>query len=137
MPGTRFTWSDDLQTGLNEIDLQHKVLLGQFNDLLDACAEQRGREVAGRFLTFLVGYVNLHFAAEEKLMAEHQYTGLAHHAKEHEEYRAKLDRLRKERDAHGMSDELLREAVWLAADWFLTHIRQTDMAMAGAIRSGK
>jgi hemerythrin len=130
-----FSWSDDLCTGIGEIDAQHKVLIRHFNELIDACAREKGHEEIGRFLTFLTGYVSRHFEDEERVMAANAYTGLERHREEHDKYRRKLTQLRDDLDRQGASDGVLSEAVWVAAEWFLDHIRQVDMAMAGALRS--
>jgi hemerythrin len=33
-----------------------------------------------------------------------------------------------------MTDQLVSEAVWIAANWFISHIKRTDQAMAAALR---
>ena len=131
-----FTWSDDLRTGIAEIDAQHQALIGQFNELLDACAKQQGEQEIGRFLTFLTGYVHQHFEDEERVMAEASYTGLERHRFEHDKYRSKLAQLREDLDAKG-STQVTADALWVTAEWFLDHIRQVDMAMAAALRSSR
>lgn len=74
-----FTWSDDLKTGLPEIDEQHKALIQQFNELLSACAQNNGQEELTRFVRFLTVYVRIHFQDEEKFMAGRSYGGMALH----------------------------------------------------------
>jgi hemerythrin len=130
-----FTWGDDLATGIAEIDAQHRVLIKQFNELLDACAEKKGGEELGRFLTFLTGYVHRHFDDEERVMAEASYSGVERHRGEHERYRRKLAQLKEDLAREGRADKVISDALWMAAEWFLDHIRQVDMAMAAALRA--
>ena len=89
-----FKWSEDLSTGIHDIDAQHIALIGQFNDLIEACSQKKGHEEVGRFLTFLTGYVNRHFDDEERAMARNVYDGIEAHIKEHEQYRMQLARLK-------------------------------------------
>jgi len=129
-----FTWSEDLSTGIHDIDAQHIALIGQFNDLIEACAQKKGKEEVGRFLTFLTGYVNRHFDDEERAMARNVYDGIEAHIKEHEQYRRQLARLKEDFIKRGLTDEIVSESVWVAADWFIRHIKRTDQAMAAALK---
>lgn len=129
-------WTDDLATNVGEIDLQHKALIKKINDLLSACSEQKGTEEIKTFLQFLTGYVIVHFADEERLMTEQHFPGAGAHRLEHRDFRERLARLREEYQA-GMHDAVLAEAVWTAGQWFIEHIKRTDLALAGFIRGRK
>ncbi len=128
-----FRWTEDLGTGIEEVDLQHKAVITQFNDLITACRQQKGGEKVREFLQFLTGYVIVHFSDEERLMREREYPGREAHMSEHREFRERLAKLRDSYIAGG-ADKLLLDAVWLAAEWFIGHIRRTDMAMAAFLR---
>jgi hemerythrin len=52
-----FQWTEDLRTGVDDIDAQHRELILQVNTLLDACSHQKGRDDIGRFLSYLSEYV--------------------------------------------------------------------------------
>ena len=129
-----FKWSEDLSTGIHDIDTQHIAVIGQFNELIEACAQNKGQEEVGRFLTFLTGYVNRHFDDEERAMARSVYDGIEAHIREHEQYRMQLARLKDDLVKHGMTDQVVADAVWVAADWFISHIKRTDQAMAADLR---
>jgi len=129
-----FKWSEDLSTGIHDIDAQHIALIGQFNDLIEACSQKKGHEEVGRFLTFLTGYMNRHFDDEERAMARNVYDGIEAHIKEHEQYRMQLARLKDDVIKRGTTDQVVSEAVWVAANWFLSHIKRTDQKMAAALR---
>ena len=129
-----FKWSEDLSTGIHDIDAQHIALIGQFNDLIEACSQKKGHEEVGRFLTFLTGYMNRHFDDEERAMARNVYDGIEAHIKEHEQYRRQLAGLKDDLIKRGMTDQVVSDAVWVAANWFLSHIKRTDQAMAAVLR---
>lgn len=61
-------WTQDLSTGSDEIDNQHKELFRRINSLLDACNQGKGREEIGKTVQFLEDYVITHFSAEEEYM---------------------------------------------------------------------
>jgi len=130
-----FDWSEDLRTGIAEIDAQHRALIRQFNELIAACKEKKGSEELARFLTFLTGYVHRHFDDEEREMVRISYTGLERHRGEHEKYRRRLAELKERILVRADADQMTADALWMAAEWFLDHIRQVDMAMAAALRS--
>ena len=129
-----FKWSEDLSTGIHDIDAQHIALIGQFNDLMEACAQKKGKDEVGRFLTFLTGYVHRHFDDEERAMAKNVYDGIEAHIKEHDQYRKQLAKLKDDIITRGVTDQVVSDAVWVAADWFVAHIKRTDQAMAAAFR---
>src|SRR5512140_2145124 len=61
-------WSDELSVGIQEIDEQHKVLVGLVNDMHRAIHEHHGRDTARAILEKLGDYTRVHFAVEESLM---------------------------------------------------------------------
>ena len=63
-------WTEDLATGVPEIDAQHKELFSRINRLLEACNQGQGRAEVGKTLAFLEEYVLIHFSTEEKIMTE-------------------------------------------------------------------
>ena len=75
-----------------------------------------------------------HFDDEERAMARNVYDGIEAHIQEHEQYRMQLARLKDELIKRGLTDQVVSESVWVAADWFITHIKRTDQAMAAALR---
>jgi hemerythrin len=129
-----FAWSEELSTGIRDIDAQHIAVIGQFNSLIEACSQKKGHEEVGRFLTFLTGDVHRHFDDEERAMARNLYDGIEAHIKEHEQYRRQLAGLKDDLIKRGTTDQVVAEAVWVAADWFITHIKRTDQAMAAVLR---
>lgn len=65
-------WTDDLNTGIDVIDRQHRRIVDYINDLELAKAKQ-DREAVGKVLDELVDYTLSHFAFEESLQEEAGY----------------------------------------------------------------
>ena len=61
-------WSDNLSTGVAEIDNQHKELFRRINDLFDACNQGKGKSEVAGVMEFLESYVVEHFGKEENYM---------------------------------------------------------------------
>jgi hemerythrin len=78
-------WSDVLSVGIEEIDDQHKVLVGLVNEMHDAIHERHGSDVVKAILVKLADYTRIHFAVEESLMRILGYPGYEEHKAQHEE----------------------------------------------------
>jgi len=130
-----FEWTDDLLTGVDDVDEQHKEIFVRIKALLDALARQKGKEEIGGFLDFLEEYIAYHFAAEEREMTGRKYPGLPDHEKEHEDFKKKICALKREFNESGASVPLLLITVRSSCEWLIGHIKRTDMAMVKFIRS--
>jgi hemerythrin-like metal-binding protein len=70
-----------------------------------------------------------HFAFEEELMAEHAYPDREAHRTAHNLFLQDLDRLRRDLDRAGLSDEVANRAGSLSG-WMAFHIRANDAPLA-------
>ena len=68
-------FSDNLITGNEMIDSQHKELISKINDVLKSCEQSNDKLVAVKTLDFLEEYTEYHFSAEEALQREIEYPG--------------------------------------------------------------
>ncbi len=129
-------WKESLSVKVAEIDNQHKELFNRINNLLDACAQGRGREEIKRTLDFLSDYVITHFGTEEKLMNKHNYPDYASHKERHEQFKKEFAELKMkiEKEATGLLTTLGTNH--LLIDWWLNHIGKVDKTL-GAFLSGK
>jgi len=130
-----YQWTDDLATGVADIDTQHQELLSRLNALINACSEQKGREEVGRFILFLLDYVIEHFNDEEQLMISKSYPGLRKQKTEHIEFTKKVIAVKREFLEHGAGIHVVLTAVRVAAEWFVNHIKTTDRELALFLKS--
>ena len=76
----RYELTQDLLTGNQLIDSEHRQLFDAINALLDACAQGAGRTKINETVQFLNSYVSKHFRDEEQLQLQSKYPGYnAHH----------------------------------------------------------
>ncbi len=117
-------WSDEFSTGVAAYDAEHKKLMAMINELHDAMTAGTAKSKLGDILDRLVTYTVEHFNHEERVLARHNYPGLAEHKRQHEllkkqvlEFRAKASS-----GASLFSIELSK----FLKDWLLQHIQRED-----------
>jgi hemerythrin len=123
--GVSLEWTPALSVGVAEVDLQHRELFRRAERLLVALRGGDRGEVEP-VLAFLEGYAVFHFEAEERLMRERSYPGLAEHAAAHAAFRQDFAKL--VLDLHrGGPTALLALTVhnWLS-DWLRQHLGGPD-----------
>ena len=123
-------WNNNLETGVGEIDTQHKELFRRFNILLTACNEGKGRDEVLQLLQFLDAYIKSHFAAEEKLQVRYNYSGYAAHKEQHTRFIEDVARLENQFRTEGASLPLVIQTNQTLAAWLIRHINRLDMELA-------
>ena len=123
-----FQWKDDYLTHIDELDAQHQKLVALINsfytDLLNCPENAEKQACIGKTLEELVAYSDYHFAAEEKLMLEHQYPAYQQHKQEHESFKRKVAALMQTQNE--AENALPFPVVVFLRDWLTTHVIQTD-----------
>jgi hemerythrin len=126
-------WDDRYSVGIPLIDDQHKKLIEMTNDLYNACLE--GSEAASAHFReaarSTVDYVKYHFAAEEKILENVKYPGIAAHKKEHESFVMKV--LEGVKDFEEGKKFVPNVFVRYLRDWILAHIAVEDKKYADYI----
>ena len=85
-------WSDDLLTGIESIDEQHKSIFEKANDIFDLGEKSKWQEVEKVFI-FLMNYAINHFYEEERIMIEHSYDNFIKHRMGHNYFVEELYKL--------------------------------------------
>jgi hemerythrin len=129
-------WTEDLSTGVGEIDEQHKELFSRVNALMDACKAGKGKKEVGNTLDFLDAYVREHFGTEEKMMIRHEYPEYPQHKEQHEIFIGEVERLRAEFADEGAALSLVIRTNQAAVDWLLQHIRKIDKRLGTYLKTG-
>ena len=121
-------WSDALSVGVDELDAQHKVLVGLINEMHAAIEERRGRDVVESILTRLAEYTRIHFAVEESLMQLLGFPDFDAHREEHRELIVQVNELR--RKVEGGTTALGLELMHVLKLWLTRHMMQSDQEYA-------
>ena len=128
-------WRDDLATGNETIDNQHKELFRRIDSLLLSAEERKNRTEVENLLLFLIDYVKIHFSDEEALQLQHAYPLYKEHREEHDIFIRKLmqaaDQFYTEESPHTVNVI----AGNMALQWLLNHIYKSDKKMAEYVNS--
>ncbi len=117
-------WVAELETGIDEIDKQHKVLVRMINNLHQAILKDETESAIKMIVHDMVVYVQMHFQTEEDLMDKYDYPLMALHKQEHSKFVAKtLDF----KEASDRSEENISYKVMdYLQSWLVSHILDTD-----------
>ena len=129
-----FPWNDRVNTGLPEIDAQHRVLVGLLNELAGHIVSVTDFPDLNRILAELADYTVYHFASEDALW--NRYITDEHersvHRHWHENFTSTIARLRDEQSARPLA-EAVDETVAFLARWLISHILQQDRYCAHVV----
>ena len=129
-----FVWDIQFETGIAEIDRQHRKLVQLINRLGRILALEIDADtfVRSLFAVFdqLADYVEYHFGYEEELMgqlhSDHKHE--ASHRQAHADFIRQITEARAEANAHPA--EVTGNMLTYLSKWLMTHIVGTDMRMA-------
>ncbi|MEK6690446.1 MAG: bacteriohemerythrin [Nitrospirota bacterium] len=128
-------WTEDLATGVDEIDDQHKELFKRINRLLDACKQGEGKEVIDGLMLFLSDYVVNHFGTEERLMDRYNYPESRSHRSQHENFQKRFTDLKRELQMSGERLVAVIRTNQLLGDWWINHIGKVDKGLGAFLRT--
>ncbi|MBK7017414.1 MAG: hemerythrin family protein [Sulfuritalea sp.] len=130
MKPARTNWSRAIETGLSEIDDQHRRLFE-----LAATFRGEGDQIrVMRALATLADYANTHLRDEEAMLHAIGYAGLAEHQRQHEQFRAMLRQLLD--DARKLSlDDIASRIEDLINGWFYRHILTVDIEYVAQVKA--
>ncbi|TLM63044.1 MAG: bacteriohemerythrin [Deltaproteobacteria bacterium] len=123
------TWTEDLTVGYGLIDAQHRELFARYNSLLQACRDGKGREAIEPVLDFLVEYVTVHFAEEERFMERYAFPERDEHIRQHRDLFRQVDEVRRELRERGASVAVTTSISHSLLNWLLRHVKQTDVKL--------
>ncbi len=126
-------WTEDLETGIEVLDGQHHRYMDLLGNFLDKASHESTTsgdilDLAETF-NFLRQYAKEHFSTEELVMQESGYPDFELHHKQHLYFLKHVEELYNDMRTQGYSPELAREVRYLTVEWFIEHIRLTDMKL--------
>ncbi|MBD1399810.1 bacteriohemerythrin [Pelovirga terrestris] len=126
-------WKQVYETGIVVLDKEHQELVKQINVLFEAVRDKRGNEVYADVVAMLDVYVLEHFAHEERLMQEYQFSGFEEHQQEHQRLVAAVEK--RKTDHAAMDESAARELLNFLRTWLLEHIVKVDKRYGSFIES--
>jgi len=125
-------WQDSFDTGIADIDDQHRVLINTLNEANTKLRTEARPEEIDQLLKDLLAYAIYHFETEEMLMQEYDYAGgdpemAGLHVAQHRDFAATAARLREQFLSTG---DLDRKALLdYLNGWLTGHILGVDQRL--------
>jgi len=129
-----FPWNKNFETGITEIDEQHKKLIHLLNQLAAHLANKSTLPTLNQVFGELADYAHYHFSAEEKIWhaSFENDPWLEKHLRSHSGFISKINELKGEQSTKS-TDELVEDIVRFLTHWLALHILDTDRHMAIAV----
>jgi hemerythrin-like metal-binding protein len=129
-------WNDNLVTGVNEIDEQHRILVNSINEANTRLTNDFNAEILGQLTRDLLSYALYHFEMEEELMQEFDYQSVneedaATHLREHREFSATVVSVREGIKAGKLISR--EDLLGFLNKWLINHILNTDKRLAAFV----
>jgi len=122
-------WNSGLQIGVEMIDNDHKALITLIDELYSALEREATKEIIKDAFGRLEDYIRQHFAREEALMAEYNFTGYAGHVRQHRQFIKEVENL-KETLLNLESQEVAERVIRFLSSWLIKHIVSEDTKLA-------
>ncbi len=128
-----FEWKSEYDTGIPEIDNQHKVLVSVINELDDLLGDDFDRGAVAQVFGKLKDYALYHFATEEGLMAQYHYKehDLQAHLTQHRQFENEIESVQS--DFGNISVEDCEVVLSYLTNWLIYHICKVDHRLADFI----
>ncbi|MBI5110107.1 MAG: hemerythrin family protein [Rhodocyclales bacterium] len=120
-------WSKILSVGFEEIDEDHRKLVGIFNELNHAVTAGDAADYLAATLEELINCTVWHFSHEERLMLKYRYDGLEEHKAEHRELIQSARELQQQLLQAGQG--VAEEQIAFLERWLTGHILTTDQRL--------
>lgn len=122
-------WSNEIGTGIFELDTHHKEFHDRLNQFLRANIEAKGGEHVEQLLSFLGNYSTEQFRIEERYMQLYRYPEAEKHKEEHLGFHSFLNRLEQAHAEKGTTSTIVLELQHHMGDWFVHHIAMADRSL--------
>lgn len=123
--------TNDLLTGIDEIDRQHQILFVCLARLEQAVSSEERWSAVHFVLDEVSDFARIHFAVEEALLRLHGYPLLEAHIAEHRDFVRELGVI----GEHSVRADVGDEMVKFLQQWLVNHIGKSDHQYVPCLRS--
>jgi hemerythrin len=117
-------WNEVYSIGCEEIDNQHRKLVDMVAALQKSLSQGLVNPQVGTALKELVAYTQYHFEAEERIMRESEYPGIAEHKQRHTKLVSQIVKILKDLK-RGESITAI-QLIQILKAWLVDHIMLED-----------
>ena len=129
-----FPWNDAFNTGLTEIDEQHKRLVALLNELVNHLAHQFKSPTPDQVFEQLTQYIEYHFVAEETIWQHYFADDSANqdHRADHARFISDITKIKAE--LNNLSNtQVMENVLSYLTNWLAFHIVESDKLMAAIV----
>jgi hemerythrin len=119
-----FTWRDEYNINIEEMDNHHKEMFNIYNNLYEAVRLSEEKIVLKKTLVFLIDFTKTHFTAEEELFKLYDYPEYESHRKKHEHLINDILEIQRKLEDNEM--ELDMGFIYFLKDWIINHVLTED-----------
>ncbi len=120
----RLEWIPEYSVGIEELDAQHRSLHDTFNRMIEEQKEPYNAAKFSASLSTLIHYAYVHFATEERYLAEAHFPHLREHVIEHVGFIMKTMSLAMKVSEEKQDHRI--ELLLFLREWFTTHVHGSD-----------
>ena len=124
-------WVSDLNTGIEEIDRQHRRIVDYINRLYEL-RETPDRKLLGEVIGETVDYTLSHFAFEEGMIEEAGYMFSGPHKSVHELFIRRVTEIQMRFEA---GEDVSNELHGMLSRWLFNHIRNEDRGYVDTVKT--
>lgn len=128
----RFVWTEQLNTGIEVIDQQHRRIVEYINQLEDARASGHPRVEVSYIINELVDYTLSHFAFEESMQEEAKYPFIKAHKKVHELF---AQRVAEYQVRFENGEDVSKALSSMLVTWLFNHIKRDDVDYVETVKA--
>jgi hemerythrin-like metal-binding protein len=134
----KIVWDSSYDTGVDEIDEQHRILVNTLNEAQEKLSEDASLDTLESITKDLLSYALYHFETEEEMMQEHDYKGkeqkdFESHMKQHRDFSSKVVAIRESIKAGNPIDK--DELITFLKNWLINHINKTDKKLGSFLQA--
>ncbi len=129
-----FPWDKNFETGIFQIDEEHKRLVNILNLLAAHLANRSHELMLNKYFDELIEYTDYHFKSEEDIWIKYfSDEWLTEHKIEHESFINQVIAFKNEEKNKIALDDIIHDIVTFLSKWLAYHILDRDKRMAKAI----
>jgi len=125
-------WNEKYNTGINEIDDQHKKLVNILNELYESFVDRTTNEKLKKVIQEMTAYTEYHFGVEEKYFKKFNYSGANEHIAEHQVFVQKVKTFQEDMELGKVS--VTFQLMNFLRSWLIEHINGTDRKYIGLFK---
>ncbi|NLZ17361.1 MAG: bacteriohemerythrin [Desulfobulbaceae bacterium] len=126
----KMEWGPELETGILEIDTQHKRIVHLVNQMQEA-RMRKDKDTVATVFTEVVDCILSHFTFEEALMEDARYRFLGPHRRVHELFAKKIPEFQARFEA---DEDISNELHTTLVRWLYNHVRGDDRGYVESVK---